>query len=61
MKTKLLFIFFLININFSQTIDLNNDFNYNFLRILKLKGNMPVDYSLNIRPIFYEGFDEIFK
>ena len=61
MKIKLLFIFFLININFSQTIDLNNDFNYNFLRILKLKGNMPVDYSLNIRPIFYEGFDEIFK
>ena len=58
MRTLFIIIFFFINISVSQNIDVNNEFNYNFLRSSIINGDIETDYSLNIRPLSLNNFGE---
>ena len=44
---------------FSQTIDVNNDFNYSLIRSSILNGDIKTKYSLNFRPVPLEPFNKI--
>ena len=49
MKKILIFLF--CTSLFSQRIDINNNFNYNFIHSQILLNKIETDYSLNIKPI----------
>lgn len=57
MKKILLIFFFPILIN-SQNIDVNNTYDYTFLRNSVLNGTFITNYSLNIRPINSKEFNK---
>ena len=53
MKFKFIIIFFSV-FCYGQTISLNEDFNYDFLRDSQLNNNLKINNSFNIRPINYD-------
>ena len=62
MRLKVLF-FLLISLTpaISQNINVNNDFNYSFLRNSILLGEIKTNFSLNIRPLDNNFFSEFFN
>jgi hypothetical protein len=58
MKYILFSLLITITIN-AQNIDVNNDFNYSYLRTSILQGKVNTDYSLNIRPLISDDFNKI--
>ena len=59
---KFYFFFLIVNLIQSQSIDVNNEFNYNQIRNLILSNKINTDYSLNIRPILAnEEFSDLLK
>ncbi len=58
MKYFLIFFFFLLSIN-SQNINVNNSYNYDLLRTSILKGKIITGYSLNLKPIESNDFNEL--
>ena len=57
MKKILLLLFSSIFI-YSQNINVNNEFNYSLLRTSILKNDIKSDYSLNVRPLSFNEFDD---
>ncbi len=59
MRIKILF-FLLISFSiFSQTLNVNNDFNYSLIRSSILSGDIDTNFSFNIRPINQDYFSKI--
>ena len=60
MKKIFLFIIITSSVN-AQNINVNNDFNYSFLRNNILIGKIKSDLSFNIKPVSFENFDDLFN
>ena len=57
---RLIFIsLFLGILSYSQNIDVNDSYNYEFIRTSILKGDIESDYSFNIRPILSNEFENL--
>ena len=52
--------FFQLFINFSQNIDVNNNFKNSLIRNSILSG-LDTNYSLNIKPLEYKDFSQLFQ
>ncbi len=59
MKKKYFFLIFLTLNVYSQNINVNNDFNYQNIRISVLSQNTYTESSLNIRPLNLDNFDNL--
>ena len=53
-----LIIHFSLSIH-SQSVNINNTYNYNVIRSSVLSGEFKTNFSLNIKPIDYNSFSEI--